>query len=128
MRVGRWPGGYSAPAAMTAARFARLIRIADRLAKVEAGSDAADQAIHEAIGRAGLALPYTTAKAAAAALLPPGFEWREPVYAAGSVYASCKRSGMDGEYPYPHHGQWASTEALAMCAAVLRAWVTAAKS
>lgn len=112
---------------MSLTRFDHLIRIASRLGKVLAGSAEADRAIHEALSRAGPILPYTTTKSAAAVLLPPGFEWREPVYAAGAVYASCKRSEMDGEYPYPHHGQWASTEALAMCAAVLRAWATLAK-
>ena len=36
---------------MTAASFDRLIRIADRLGQVQAGSPAADQAIHQALAR-----------------------------------------------------------------------------
>jgi hypothetical protein len=105
----------------------RLIRTASRFGKVPAGSAEAERAIHEVLKRTGPVLPYTTAKSAAAELLPPGFEWREAVYSAGQAYASCKRSGMDGEYPYPHHGQWAATEPLAMCGAVLGAWVMLAK-
>jgi hypothetical protein len=37
------------------------------------------------------------------------------------IYATCRRSGMDGEWPYPHHGQWGATLPLAMCGAVMRA-------
>jgi hypothetical protein len=44
-------------------RFDHLIRIVDRLGQVEAGSIAADQTTHTALGLAGpvLPLPYTTA-------------------------------------------------------------------
>ena len=101
--------------------FDRLIRIADRLAKVEAGSAAADQTIHEAAGFTGLVLPYSTNEAAARTLLPPGFEWMPTTYSAGWVYAPCRRSGLDGEWPYPHHGQWGRSLPLSMCGAAMRA-------
>ncbi|MBL6082083.1 hypothetical protein JMJ56_29330 [Belnapia sp. T18] len=103
-------------------RFDHLIRIADRLGQVPAGSPEADQAIHDVLGRAGTVLPYTTETGAAAQLIPPGFEWREGTYAGGQVYASCRRSGTGGKWRHPHHGQWGTTEPLAMCRAVLRAW------
>jgi hypothetical protein len=48
---------------------------ADRLAKVEAGSAAADQAIHEATRQAEPVLPYTTDEALVRVVLPPSFEW-----------------------------------------------------
>jgi hypothetical protein len=54
-------------------------------------------------------------------LARPGFEWRDPVYPAGTVYASCQRRGMDGEWPYPHYGQFGLTLPLALCGATLRA-------
>ncbi|MBL6459208.1 hypothetical protein JMJ55_28195 [Belnapia sp. T6] len=92
------------------------------------GSAAADQTIHDVIGRAGPVLPYTTEKAAAVQLLPPGFEWMPPTYASGLVYASCRRAGRDGKWLYPHHGQWSATEPLAMCGALLRAWAMLAKA
>ena len=38
---------------------ARLLRIADRLGQVPAGSAAADKTVHWALGRAGQAAPYT---------------------------------------------------------------------
>lgn len=102
-------------------RFARLIRIADRLGEVEAGSAAADLAIHAAIGLPGEPPPYTTDEAAARGLLPDGFEWMESTYLAGTVYMACRRMGLDGEWPYPHHGQWGRTNALARCGAAMRA-------
>jgi hypothetical protein len=108
-------------------RFDRLILIADRLAKIRVGSTVADSTIHDALNRSGPGLPYTTDAAAARSLLPPGFEWRDPVYSSGFVYASCRRSGMDGEWPHPHHGQWGPTRPLSMCGAVLRAWAMLAK-
>ena len=107
--------------------FDRLIRIADRLTKVKAASDIADRTIHVALGRSGPALSYTTDEAAARSLLPPGFEWMATTYAAGWVYAPCRRSGLDGEWPYPHHGQWGQTLPLAMCGAAVRAWAKLAK-
>ena len=105
----------------------RLFRIADRLGQVPSGSAEADRTIHEALGRAGPVLPYTSDEAAAEQLLPPGFEWRQPDYSGGAVYASCRRSGMDGPWPHPHHGQWSATQPLAMCGAALRAWAKLAK-
>lgn len=75
----------------------RLFRIASRLGQVPAGSPKADQTIHEALGRAGPILPYTTDKGAAAGLLPPGFKWMPTTYSAGWVYSPCRRSGLDGE-------------------------------
>jgi hypothetical protein len=60
------------------ARFDYLIRLANRLAKVEAGSPAADQAIHAALGRSGPVLPYTRDDAAVRELLPEGFETTTP--------------------------------------------------
>jgi hypothetical protein len=107
--------------------FSRLIRIADRLAKVEAGSAAADQAIHDAIGRAGQVLPYTTRDEAAQRLLPPDFEWMAVTYSAGWVYAPCRRSGLDNGMSHPHHGQWGRTLPLSMCGAAMRAWGKLAK-
>ena len=84
----------------------RLIDIADRLGQVEAGSVAADNTIHEALGRDGPVLPYTREEAAARTLLPDGFEWMGPVYSASLVYVACRRSGMgDDGFPHPHHGQ-----------------------
>lgn len=101
---------------------ARLLRIADRLAQVEAGSVEADQAIHQALGRTGTVLPYTTDEAAARSLLPDGFEWLDPVYSAEAVYAACRRSGTIDGLPHPHHGQWGRTALLAACGAAMRAY------
>ena len=42
-------------------------------------------------------------------------------YTGGVVYTACRRSGVDGELPYPHHGQWGTTPPLTMCGAVMRA-------
>jgi hypothetical protein len=100
----------------------RFVRIADGLAQLEAGSDAADQAIHQALGRPGPVQPYTTDEAAARSLLPEGFEWLDPVYSAGAVYAACRRSGTDDGLPHPHHGQWGRTALLAACGAAMRAY------
>jgi hypothetical protein len=110
-------------------RLDRLIRIADRLAKVEAGSVVADQTIQDALGRAGPVLSYTTDEAATRTLLPPGFEWMDITPTAGWIYAPCRRSGVgpDGML-HPHHGQWGRTLPLAMCGAVLRAWAMLAKA
>ena len=107
---------------MTAAPFDRLIRIADRLGQVQAGSPAADQAIHQALDRSGAVLTYTTAEDAAQGLLPAGFELLPATYAGGAVYAACRRRGTDGEWPHPHHGQWGTTLPLAICGACLRAY------
>ena len=102
---------------------ARLLRIADRLGQVSAGSAEADETIHEALGRAGLAPPYTTEMEAARTLLPPGFEeLGDPTYMTDAVYAACRRVGIDvGGLPFPHHGGWGATLALAICHACVRA-------
>ncbi len=102
---------------------ARLLRVADRLGKVPAGSAEADAAIHHALGRAGPALPYTTDMAAARTLLPPGFvELGDPMYMTDAVYAACRRAGIDcGGLPFPHHGGWGATLPLALCQACARA-------
>ena len=101
----------------------RLLRIADRLGRVSAGSPAADEVIHQALGRTGPAPPYTTDIAAARTLLRPGFEeLSDPVYSSGAVYAACRRAGIDrGSLPFPHHGGWGATLPLALCHAVIRA-------
>ena len=110
------------------ASFSRLIRIADRLAVVKAGSTIADETLHQAIGRSGPALPYTTDETAARTLLPPGFEWIQATYTAGWDYAPCRRSGSDADtLPFPHHGQWGRTLPLSMCGAAMRAWAMLAK-
>ena len=102
--------------------FDRLIRIADRLGQVQAGSPAADQAIHQTLDRSGPVLTHTTAEEAAQSLLPAGFELLPATYTGGAVYAACRRIGMDGELPHPHHGQWGTTLPLAICGACLRAY------
>ncbi|WP_043367485.1 hypothetical protein [Belnapia sp. F-4-1] len=108
--------------------FDRLIRIADRLAVVKAGSRIADETIHQAIGRTGPAPFYTTDKAAARTLLPVGFEWITATSVGGRVYAPCRRSGRDADtLPFPHHGQWGRTLPLSMCGAAMRAWAKVAK-
>jgi hypothetical protein len=112
---------------MTLAHSSRLARIAHRLGQLPDGGAEADQAIHDATGRDGPVLAYTTEASAAAQLLPPDFEWRESTYAGDRVYASCRRIGMDGPWHHPHYGQWARTLPLAMCGAVMRAWVKVAK-
>jgi hypothetical protein len=99
--------------------FDRLFRIANRLGQVPAGSLLADLAIHEALGLVGVAMPYTRNEAAARSLLPDGFEWMPSTYSGGTVYAACRRSGMDGEQRHPHYGSWATTLPLAMCGAAM---------
>ena len=104
-------------------RYDRLLRIADRLAKVEAGGALADETIHAAVGLAGPVLRYTTDKAAAQTLLPPGFEWMAITPASQWVYAPCRRTGISPDgFAYPHHGQWGRTTPLSMCGGALRAW------
>lgn len=66
---------------------------------------------------------YTTDKAAARTLLPPGFEWLAITPTAGWTYAPWRRAGVDAEgLPHPHHGQWAQTIPLSLCAGVMQAW------
>lgn len=102
--------------------FDRLIRLADRLCKDEAGSPEADRAIHDALGREGPVLAYTSDEQAARLLLPAKFEWMEHTYSGDRIYAACRRSGRDDDgLRYPHQGQWGHTLALAMCGAVMRA-------
>jgi hypothetical protein len=104
-------------------RYDRLIRIADRLARVKVGSAAADAAIHEAVGQAGLVRPYTIDEAAARTLLPLGFEWMAITPAAKWVYAPCRRAGRGADgMLHPHHGQWGRTLPLSMCGAAMRTW------
>ena len=67
--------------------FNRLIRNADRLGQVHAGSPEADRTIHEVIGRIGTALPYTTAEEAAHSLLP----------AARHLYRWCGLYGLPAQ-------------------------------
>jgi hypothetical protein len=104
-----------------------LIRIADRLAQLEAGSAEADRTIHDATGQVGPVLLYTRDGAAARGLLPEGFEWLASIYAGVTVYAACRRIGLRGGVPHPHHGQWGRTLPLAMCGAVVRAYAGLAK-
>ena len=87
-------------------RFAQLIRIAIRLGKVTAGSRDADHAIQAALGLPGEAPAYTSDEAAARGLLPAGFEWHASSFASDAVYATCRRAGLDGNLPHPHHEQW----------------------
>ncbi len=105
----------------------RLFRIADRLGKVTTGSAAADQAIYQALGRAGPVPRYTTDLDAARTLLPPGFEeLGDPIYTSDAVYAACRRTGIDrGGLPFPHHGGWGATLPLALCHACVtaQAWL-----
>jgi hypothetical protein len=115
-------GGLKGTAARAVTPFARFIRIADRLGEVAADNIEADQTIHAALGLTGPVLPYSREKAATRSLLPKGFEWLEPHYSGPAVYASCRRSGMDGEWLYLHHGQWGPTLPLAMCGVVMRGW------
>ena len=104
-------------------RYDRLLGIADHLGKTATGSLLADEAIHEAVGRLGPVQPYTTSEASARTLLPPGFEWVAITPSAGWIYAPCRRAGIDAKgLPYPHHGQWAQTIPLSLCAGVLRTW------
>jgi hypothetical protein len=107
--------------------FDRLIRVASRLGKGLAGSAKADRIIHDALGRAGPVLPYTTDEGTARSLLPPDFEWLAITYAAGCIYAPCRRAGLDGELPHPHYGQWGQTLPLSLCGAAMRTWAMLAK-
>ena len=99
----------------------RFTRISHRLTQIEAGSDAADQAIHDALGLTGTVRSYTTSEEAARGLLPGGFEWMQPVHSPGKVYAACRRSGSDGDRPHAHFGAWGRTLPLALCGAAMRA-------
>ena len=99
-----------------------MIHIADRLGQVQAGSPAADQAIHQALDRSGPVLTYTTAEDAAQSLLPAGFELLPATFGGGAVYAACRRIGMDGELPHRTMGSGGTTLPLTICGACLRAY------
>jgi hypothetical protein len=107
----------------------RLNRIADRLGKVPAGSIEVDSIIHDALGLAGAVLPYSREEAAARVLLPTGFEWLLVIHSGSgsAVFAACRRSGRDREWPHTHHGQCGHTLPLALCGAIMRARATLAK-
>lgn len=102
-----------------------LFRIADRLAEVVSGSEAADQAIHRALGLAGDPPPYTRDEVALRALLPAGYEVEILTTSTAGCYAACKRSA---EADYPHHGQWGRTATLASCGAIMRTYAALAKA
>ena len=105
---------------------ARLLRIADRLNKIEHGSSEADAAIHHVLDLAGPQLDYTTDTDAARSLLPKGFEWCPPMYSAEGVYAACRRKGRAADgMNHPHTGQWGRTLPLAMAGAAVRSHVLA---
>jgi hypothetical protein len=95
---------------------------------VECGSPEAGRIIHKAHGRGGPVLAYTRNEAAARLLLPEGFAWRADTYSAGFVYASCRRMGLDGVLPHPHHGKRGQTLLLAMCGAVMQAYAAWCKA
>ena len=105
--------------------FGRLIRIADRLRELPAGSAAADAAIHRALGLPGEPRPYTSDEAALRTLLPNGFEAYVSIGVVDAVYGVVTRAG---DRDYPHHGQWGATPVLAMCGALMRAYAARAKS
>ncbi len=71
--------------------FARLIRIADRLRELPAGTAAADAAIHRALDLPGEPRPYSTNEAALRALLPDGFEAYISTGIGGAVYGVVAR-------------------------------------
>ena len=100
------------------ASFGRLIRIADRLRELPAGTAAADAAIHRALGLPGEPRPYTSDEAALRTLLPDGFEMYVSISVADAVYGVVTRAG---DRDYPHHGQWGATPVLALCGALMRA-------
>ena len=100
------------------ASFERLIRIADRLRELPAGSAAADAAIHRALGLPGEPGAYTSDEAALRTLLPDGFEMYVSISVADAVYGVVTRAG---DRDYPHHGQWGATPVLALCGALMRA-------
>ncbi len=58
--------------------LARLLRFADRLRELAAGTAAADLAIHRALGLPGEPRPYTSDEAALRTLLPWGLASHHP--------------------------------------------------
>ena len=100
------------------ASFGRLIRIADRLRELPAGSAAADAAIHRALGLPGEPGAYTSDAAALRSLLPDGFEMYVSTSIGSAGYGVVVRAG---DRNYPHRGQWGATPVLAMCGALMRA-------
>ena len=103
---------------------AQLLRIADRLGKMEGGSIEADQAVHAALRLRGEAASYTRRADEALKLLPVGFEVVPGTIEGQRVYAACRRMAVRGGQPGPVHGQWATAFPLAVCGAVLRARAT----
>jgi hypothetical protein len=97
----------------------RLERLAELLGVVTAGSAAADQAIHEMLGRTGPVASYTTHDGVARQLLPPDFTWLSVDFENRSFHASCCRFGV----MRPEFEQRARTLPLALCGAALRAHV-----
>ncbi len=75
------------------ASFERLIRIADRLRELPAGTAAADAAIHRALGLPGEPGAYTSDEAALRTLLPEGFEMYVSIGVADAVYGAVARAG-----------------------------------
>lgn len=109
-------------------RYEHLLLVASRLGQVEVSSEAADRAIHAALGRNGPLLPYTTDEPYARTLLPPGFEWMDVTPTDGGIYAPCRRTGLGADgLAYPHHGQWGRTQMLSMCGGALRVWAMLAQ-
>jgi len=105
--------------------FERLIRIADRLRELPAGTAAADAAIHRALDLPEEPRAYTSDEAALRTLLPDGFEAYISTGIGGAVYGVVTRAS---DRNYPHHGQWGATPVLAMCGALMRAYAARAKS
>ena len=89
------------------ASFGRLIRIADRLGELPAGSAAADAAIHRALGLPGEPRPHTTDEAALRTLLPDGYEAYIATGIAGAVYVrrgdARRGSGLPPPRPVGRH-------------------------
>ena len=100
---------------------AQLLRVADRLGKLEEGSVEADQAIHAALRLRGEPARYTRRGEEALRLMPVGFEVVPGAITGVRVYAACRRKAVRGGQPGPVHGQWAAAFPLALCGAVLRA-------
>ena len=84
------------------ASFGRLIRIADRLRELPAGTAAADAATHRALDLPGDPGAYTSDEAALRTLLPEGFEMYVSTSIGSAVYGVVVRAG---DRNYPHHGQ-----------------------
>ena len=106
---------------ITSISTGQLLRMADRLGKLEEGSAEADQAIHAALRLSGGPTRYTRRGDEALKLLPLGFEVAPGLISGGRVYAACRRKAVRGGLPGPVHGQWAAAFPLALSGAALRA-------